>query len=110
VNLPQLRRQIAAGRVRIEFVLPHALTEAFKDGLTVDELKAGVLQGELIENYGTRALLLAFTIPDQIPYHIVVEYFPRDPVTTVITTYVPSTTHWERGWRRRKRPRREESR
>ena len=29
VNLRQLRRHIAAGRVRIEFALPHALTEAF---------------------------------------------------------------------------------
>ena len=71
MNLSHLRRQIAAGRVRIEFALPHALTEAFKDGLTVDELKTAALEEEVIEDYDTRALLLAFTVPDRIPYHIV---------------------------------------
>ena len=54
MDLLRLRRQIAAGRVRIEFALPHALTEAFKDGLTVNELKAAVVEGEPIEDYGTR--------------------------------------------------------
>jgi hypothetical protein len=106
VNLPALRRQIAAGRVRVEFALPHALTEAFKDGLTVEELKTAVLSGELIEDYGTRALLLAFTVPDQIPYHVVVEYFSGEAVTTVVTTYIPDSMHWEPDWKRRKKPRR----
>ena len=104
MNLSSLRRQIAAGRVRVEFALPHALTEAFKDGLTVEELKTAVLNGELIEDYGSRALLLAFTVPDRIPYHVVVEYFPGEPVTTVVTTYIPDTTHWEPDWKRRKKP------
>lgn len=106
MNLSALRRQIVAGRVRIEFALPHALMEAFKNGLTVEELKTAVLNGELIEDYGARALLLAFTVPDQIPYHIVVEYFSGESVTTVVTTYIPDTTHWESGWKRRKRLRR----
>ena len=73
MNLPRLRRQIAAGRVRIEFALPHALTEAFKDGLTVEELRTAVLTGEAVEDYGSRVLLLAFTAPEQIPYHVVVD-------------------------------------
>ena len=106
MDLLRLRRQIAAGRVRIEFALPHALTEAFKDGLTVDELKAAVLEGEPIEDYGTRILLLAFTTSDRIPYHVVVEYVPRDPVATVVTTYIPDTEHWEPDWKRRKKIRR----
>jgi len=106
VNLSSLRRQITAGRVRIEFALPHALTEAFKDGLTVEELKTAVLNGELIEDYGDRALLLAFTVPDQIPYHVVIEYFLGELVTTIVTTYIPDTMHWEPDWKRRKKPRR----
>jgi Domain of unknown function (DUF4258) len=110
VNLPHLRRQIAAGQVRIEFALPHALTEAFKDGLTVDELKTAVLKGEVIEDYDTRALLLAFTAPDRIPYHVVLEYYPGDPMATVVTTYIPDTAHWEPDWKRRKKPRRKRNR
>src|SRR5207247_1387458 len=106
----QLRRQITAGRVRIEIALPHALTEAFKDGLTVAELKMAVLEGELIENYGTRALLLAFTTPDRIPYHTVLEYFPNDPTATIVTVYVPDSTYWEPDWKRRKKPRRKKNR
>jgi hypothetical protein len=109
VNLRHLRRQISTGRVRIEFAVPHALTEAFKDGLTVEELKVAVREGERIEDYGTRVLLLAFTVPDQIPYHVVLEYYPRDPVATVVTTYIPDTEHWEPDWKRRKKRRRKRS-
>jgi hypothetical protein len=79
------------------------LTEAFKDGLTVTELKTAVLTGELIEDYGDRVLLLAFTAPEQIPYHVVVEYFSGESVTTVVTTYIPDTMHWEPDWKRRKK-------
>jgi len=110
VNLFQFRRQIAAGRVRIEIALLYALTEAFKDGLTVTELKTAVFEGELIEDYGTRVLLLSFTAPDQIPYHVVLEYFPHDPVATIVTAYVPDTAHWEPDWKRRKKPRRKRDR
>jgi hypothetical protein len=110
VNLLHLRRRIVAGQTRIEFALPHALTEAFKDGLTVDELRTAVLEGEVIEDYDARLLLLAFTSPDRIPYHIVVEYYPGDPMATVVTAYVPDTTHWEPDWKRRKKPRRKRHR
>ena len=110
MDLPHLRRQIAAGQVQIEFTLPHALTEAFKDGLTVAELKTAVLEGEIVEDYGTRVLLLAFTVPDRIPYHVVLEYYPGEPMATVVTTYIPDTTHWEPDWKRRKKPRRKRSR
>ncbi len=110
MNLLHLRRQIVAGRVRIEFALPHALTEAFKDGLTVDELKTAVLEGEVIEDYDIRVLLLAFTVSDRIPYHVVLEYYPGEAMTTVVTTYIPDTAHWEPDWKRRKKPRRKRKR
>ena len=107
MNLRRLRQQIAAGRVRIEFALPHALTEAFKDGLAVAELRAAVLTGEAIEDYGSRLLLLAFTAPERIPYHVVVEYVAGDVVATVVTTYIPDAAHWEPpDWKRRKKGRR----
>jgi hypothetical protein len=107
MNLPRLRQYLAAGRVRLEFALPHALTEAFKDGLTVAELRTAVLTGEVIEDYGSRILLLAFTVPERIPYHVVVEYIPGEVVATVVTTYIPDTAHWEPpDWKRRKKGRR----
>lgn len=109
MNLFHLRQRIAAGQVQIEFALPHALTEAFKDGLTVEELRTAVLEGEVIENYGRRVLLLAFTVPDQIPYHVVLEYYPGEPMATVVTTYIPDTTQWEPDWKRRKKPRRKKN-
>jgi hypothetical protein len=108
MNLPRLRQHLAASRVRIEFALPHALTEAFKDGLTVEELRTAVLTGEAIEDYGARSLLLAFTEPERIPYHVVLEYVPGEVVVTVVTTYIPDTTHWEPpDWKRRKKGRRQ---
>jgi hypothetical protein len=106
VNFLRLRHFIASRKVRIEFALLHALVEAFKDGLTIDELKAAVLRGKPIEDYDTRVLLLTFTMPDRIPYHVVVEYFSSDPVATVVTTYIPDTDHWEPDWKRRKKSRR----
>ena len=106
MNLLGLRQRIASGKVQLEFALPHALTEAFKDGLTVDELKSAVMAGEPIEDYDTRMLLLAFTTPDRIPYHVVVEYFSGDAIATVVTTYIPDTSHWEPDWKRRKTSRR----
>ena len=107
MDLPRLRQHIAAGRVRIEFALPHALTEAFKDGLTVAELCTAVPTGDAIEDYGSRILLLAFTAPERIPYHVVVEYVPGEVVATVVTTYIPDTVHWELpDWKRRKKGRR----
>ena len=110
MNLTRLRQQIAAGRVRIEFALPHALTEAFKDGLTIEELRTAVLTGEAIEDYGSRLLLLAFTAPERIPYHVVVEYVPGEAVATVVTTYIPDTTLWEPpAWKRRKKGRRKKT-
>lgn len=110
MNLLHLRRRITAGRVRVEIALPHALTEALKDGLTVEELKTAVMEGAVIEDYGTRVLLLAFTALDRIPYHSVLEYYPGDPMATVVTTYIPDATQWESDWRRRKKPRRKKSR
>lgn len=106
MNLRRLRQMVASGQVQIEFALPHALTEAFKDGLTIDELKAAVMEGDPIEDYDTRMLLLAYTSPDRILYHVVVEYFSGDYVATIVTTYIPDTDHWEPDWKRRKKVRR----
>lgn len=64
--------------------------EAFKDGL-----------GE--EDYGNRALLLAFTPQDAIPFHIVVEYFEGNPIAFIVTAYLPDSQEWESNWKTRKR-------
>ncbi len=61
-------------------------TEARKDGLTTEDLETGI-DGEVIEDYGVRALLLSFTEDDSLPYH-------------------PDTQEWESNWKRRKQKKR----
>lgn len=86
--------------------MPHALVEAKKDGLTVADLEGAVMAGELVEDYGERALLLDFATRYKIPFHIVIEYAPGDSMLTVVTAYVPSRERWESDWKTRKRTRR----
>lgn len=81
----------------------HALTEARKDGLTTDDLEAAVMSGNLVEDYGERALLLYFAPDYQIPVHLVLEFIEPDERATIVTAYVPDRTLWETDWMRRKR-------
>lgn len=93
------------GRVALRFS-DHAVIEARKDGLVEEDLEQAVLQGEVIEDYGDRALLLSFTPEDALPCHIVLEYFPRSGVVTVVTAYIPDAKEWEPNWKKRRRKRR----
>jgi len=53
----------------------HAVIEGRKDGLTAEDLEDATVNGEIIEDYSVRALLLHFTKDDRIPCHIVFSYF-----------------------------------
>ena len=106
MDIKTVRRLLTDQTIDLEFSVPHALVEAKKDGLTVADLEKAVMAGELVEDYGERALLLDFATEYKIPFHIVVEYAPGDPVLTVVTAYIPSAQYWEAGWKRRKVSRR----
>lgn len=109
MDIKSVRRLLSEQAIDLEFSLPHAQVEANKDGLTLADLEKAIMEGELIEDYGERALLLDFAdfaARRKIPFHIVVEYAPGDPMVTVVTAYVPSRQRWESDWKTRKRIRR----
>ena len=106
MNIRQVRKLLAAQTIGLEFSVRHALVEAKKDGLMAEDLTAAVLNGEVVEDYGERVLLLHFAEEYNMPFHVVLEYFPGDQVATVVTAYVPSRERWEANWKTRKRDRR----
>jgi hypothetical protein len=105
MDIKRVRRLLTQGKAVLRFA-DHAVTEGRKDGLTAEDLEDAALNGEVIENYGIRALLLHFTKDDRIPCHIVLEYIPRVNDVTVVTAYVPDAKEWEPNWKRRRRKKR----
>src|SRR5262245_16941826 len=105
MDVENVRRLLARGRVTWRFA-DHAIIEGRKDGLTAEALEDSAVNGEVIEDYGVRVLLLHFTRDDRIPYHIVLEYLPRTEEVTVVTAYVPDPKEWEPHWKKRRRRKR----
>jgi len=105
MDIEKVRRLLAQGRVALRFA-DHAVIEGRKDGLTAEDLEDTAVNGEVIEDYGVRALLLHFTKDDRIPCHIVLEYIPRADEVTVVTAYVPDAKEWEPNWKKRRRKKR----
>jgi hypothetical protein len=102
VNLEKVRRLLKNKQIKLEVTI-HAAVEALKDGLGAEDLELALFHGEKIEDYGNRALLLAFTPQDTIPFHIVVEYFEGDAIAFIVTVYVPGSQEWESNCKTRKR-------
>jgi hypothetical protein len=105
MKITDVRERLKRGKVALRFS-DHAFIEARKDGLTGADLRDACERGEVIEDYGSRALLLNVTASDQLPYHIVVEYVVGARWLTVVTAYVPGAKEWEPDWRRRRKRRR----
>lgn len=105
MDIEFLRKQLAAGKVGIE-VVAHGAIEALKDGIQLPDIEHALKQGEVIEDYGERALLLDFILGTTIPIHVVAEYTAFYPRVFVVTTYIPDDEHWQRDWKTRKRRRR----
>lgn len=105
MNLRRVRELLKRGEIELDLSLPHALTEARKDGLTTADLEAAVLVGELVEDYGERILLLHSVTGYELPFHVVLEFVPGDEFATVVTAYIPDRTLWEPDWKTRKRNR-----
>lgn len=105
MNLNKVRQLLAQGKVGLRFA-DHAVIEARKDGLVGEDLENTVTKGELIEDYGSRALLLSFTEEDRLPCHIVLEYVPGTKEIVIVTAYIPDAKEWEPDWKRRRRKKR----
>lgn len=103
MDLQYVRDLLSSGGLELDLSLPHALTEARKDGLTTEDLEAAVMSGEIVEDYGERALLLYVVTEYRIPFHVVLEFIHGDEVATVVTAYIPDRERWEADWKTRKR-------
>ena len=105
MNLRRVRQLLAQGKITLRFA-DHAVIEARKDGLVVEDLENAVASGEPIEDYGVRALLLSFTEEDRLPCHVVLEYMPGTEEAVIVTAYIPDAKEWELNWKRRRRKKR----
>jgi hypothetical protein len=105
MDVNRVRRLLAQERVALRFT-DHAVIEARKDGLTAEDLEDTITKGELVEDYGVRALLLNFTKDDGLPCHAVLEYVSGTEEAVVVTAYVPDSKEWEPNWKKRRRKRR----
>lgn len=102
MDIERFRHLLARGKLTLRFS-DHAFIEARKDGLTTAHLRAACERGEVVEDYGTRVLLLCFAPEDRLPYHVVLEYAVADAQATIVTAYVPEAERWERDWKTRRR-------
>ncbi len=84
----------------------HALQRMFQRGISLEDVKALVKTGEVIEDYPKDSpypsrLILGWC--GARPLHAVVAVNAEDRETIVITVYEPSPDEWEPGFKRRKK-------
>lgn len=84
------------------FVTDHALTEGFKDGISMADMLDAIRTGAIIERYPERQRCLIYgRNADAIPIHVVVDFSARRAVD-IITTYIPQRDQWIKGQVRKK--------
>ena len=105
MDIRKIRKLLVQEKVDLRFA-DHAITEARKDGLTVEDLEDTIVEGEIIEDYGVRALFLHFTKEDRLPCHVVLEYESGSTEVVIVTAYIPDVKEWEPNWKKRRRRKR----
>lgn len=85
----------------------HALQRMAQRGIDVDDVKALLSMGEVIESYPNdlpypSSLMLGFC--DTRPIHVVVAENAADREAIVITAYEPDRTRWDESFRNRRSP------
>lgn len=92
-------------RAKQYLIYDHALTEAFKDGLSLGDMLHALFAGEIIEEYPERRRCLVFgNSPDGMPVHVAVDYTRFE--IEIVTTYVPDNREWIHFKIRKPRPHR----
>jgi hypothetical protein len=87
------------------YVTDHALTEGFKDGISVADMLHVIQTGKIIERYIDRGRCLIYgRNADEIPVHVVVDFSAGRSVD-IVTTYIPQRDQWTRSQIRKKRKR-----
>jgi Domain of unknown function (DUF4258) len=83
-------------------VTDHALTEGFKDGISVADMLRVIQTGKIIERYpGRRRCLIYGHNAAAIPVHVVVDFSAGRSVD-IVTTYVPQRDQWIKSQVRKK--------
>lgn len=76
----------------------HAEVEREAEAITIDDIKAAILAGELLEDYpddprGPSCLMLGVT-EDGRPLHVVLTILAQIEQVLVITVYIPTLPKW----------------
>jgi len=91
MDIKQIRVKVSSGHFAVD---DHALTEALKEGILVDDMVYAIMHGKIIEDYPERSRCLIFAnLPSGLPLHVVVEYAWPEEVN-IITTYIPEKQKW----------------
>jgi len=102
MGLDEIRARIERGSFS---VTDHALTEGFKDGITVADMIRAVQMGKIIELYPERHRCLIFgRTVNGIPIHVVIDFRSRHTVD-IVTTYIPGKDQWIKGQIRKRKKR-----
>lgn len=91
VQINEIRAKIKAGCFSIT---DHALTESFKDGVTVTDILYGLAHGKMIEEYPHRKRCLIYgKSKNKIPIHMVIDYSCEEELD-IVTVYIPDPRQW----------------
>mgnify|MGYP001581853293 FL=1 len=102
MEIDAIRASIRKGNF---FVTDHALTEGFKDGISVANMLHVIQTGKIIERYpGRKRCLIYGHNADAIPIHVVID-FSAGLSVDIVTTYVPQRDQWIKSQVRKKRKR-----
>lgn len=92
--IEEIRAKIRAGQFEFS---KHAVDQSILRGISVQELREAIANGEIIEDYpedkyGPSCLILGFTQAGR-PLHIQCSY-PSRPLVKIITLYEPDPARW----------------
>lgn len=91
MDIEEIRAKIRSGRFSL---VDHALTEAFKDGISVNDILYCIANGKIIEEYPERKRCLIYSMLDfDIPLHVVVDYSWEEEID-IVTSYIPDSNEW----------------
>ena len=91
MTIEEVRRKIKIGHFS---VTDHALTESFKDEVTIDDILYCVNQGRIIEEYPTRKRCLIYgKLVEKVPLHVVIDYSYEEEIN-IVTVYIPDSREW----------------
>jgi hypothetical protein len=93
MEIDAIRESIRKGNF---FVTDHAITEGFKDGISVADMVHAIQTGKIIERYPERKRCLIYGRNEAaIPVHVVVGFSAGRSVD-IVTTYIPQRDQWIR--------------